>query len=117
MKSTNGESSSFGGVSIKDGKSKPMINSDGLFGGRDVIKVVLLVTTVTLSCLLFYKSANNPLNMMLSSWNTDCYSSKITNETSLETVSVYHIHTYIKYVTCMESFIYRLVYQKCKIPF
>ncbi|ESQ55371.1 hypothetical protein EUTSA_v10025491mg [Eutrema salsugineum] len=90
MKSTNGESSSLGykfaGVNMDDGKSKPpVIYSDGFFGGRDVIKVVLLVATVTLSCLLFYKSANNPLNMV-SPWKSDCYSSKIINETSLEMV-------------------------------
>lgn len=93
MKSTNGESSSLGykfsGVSIDDGKSKPpVIHTDGLLGGRDVIKVVLLVTTVALSCLLFYKSASNPLNIVSPSWKTDCYSSKIINETSLETVSL-----------------------------
>ncbi|CAA7020946.1 unnamed protein product [Microthlaspi erraticum] len=84
MKSTNGDVS---GVSIDDGKSKPPgIYSDSLLGGRDVIKVVLLVTTVALSCLLFYKSASNPLNMVVSPLKTDCYSSKIRNETSLETV-------------------------------
>lgn len=98
MKSTNGESPSLGyeseGVSIKDGKSKPpVIYSDGLFGGRDVITIVLLVTTVTLSCLLFYQSANNPLNMVLSPWKTDCYASKLINETSLEMVSIFHIYT------------------------
>ncbi|CAA0395875.1 putative nucleotide-diphospho-sugar transferase [Arabidopsis thaliana] len=92
MKSTNDESPSLGyefaGVSIKDGISKPpapVLCSDGLFGGRDVIRIVLLVTTVTLSCLLFYKSANNPLNMVLSPWKTDCYASKLTNESSLKT--------------------------------
>jgi len=95
MKSTNDESPSLGydfaGVSIKDGKSKPpapVICYDGLFGGRDVIRIVLLVTTVTLSCLLFYKSANNPLNMVFSPWKTDCYASKLTNESSLKTVSI-----------------------------
>ena len=93
MESTKGESSTlgykFGGVSIEDGKSKPVISTDGLFGRRDMIKVVLLVTTLTLSCLLFYKSANNPLNVV-SLWKTDCYSSKTINETSL-TVSILHM--------------------------
>ncbi|KAL1205268.1 hypothetical protein V5N11_011551 [Cardamine amara subsp. amara] len=80
MKSTIGDSSSssyeLAGVSIEDGKPKPPVEySNGFFGGRDVTKVVLLVTTVTLSCILFYKSANNPLNMAL--WKTNCNSSKI----------------------------------------
>lgn len=96
MKSTNGESYEFAGVNINDGKSKPpVIYSDGLFGGRDVVKAVLLVTIVSLSCLLFYNAANNPLNMVLSPWKTDCYSPKIINETSLETVSIYHIYKHI----------------------
>lgn len=94
MESTKDESSTLGyksaGVSINDGKSKPVISTNGLFGGRDMTRVVLLVTTVTLSCLLFYKSANNPLNMV-SLWKTDCYSSKTINETSLETVSIVYM--------------------------
>lgn len=95
MESTKGESSPLGyklaGVSIDDGKSKPVISTDRLLGGRDMIKVVLLVTTVTLSCLLFFKSANNPLNMVSLLKTDSCYSSKTINETSLETVSILHM--------------------------
>lgn len=95
MESTKSESSTLGykfaGVSIDDGKSKPVISTDGLFGGRDMIRVVLLVTTVTLSCLLFYKSANNPFNVVSLWKTTDCCSSKTINEASLETVSILYM--------------------------
>ncbi|CAN8325337.1 unnamed protein product [Cochlearia groenlandica] len=83
MKSTKGESSYEFAVKIT--KPAPTIYSDCLLGRRDVIKVVLLVTTVTITFLLFYKSSHNTLNM-LSPWKTDCYSSQIINETSLEMV-------------------------------
>ncbi|XP_019057272.1 PREDICTED: uncharacterized protein At4g15970-like [Tarenaya hassleriana] len=54
-------------------------------GQRDVIRVVFLLTAVSLSCLLIYRSADNPLNMAFPPWKTDWYSAKIGNPTSLET--------------------------------
>lgn len=69
----------FGGVSIDDGKFKLVIFIDGLFGRRDMIKVVLLVMILILFCFLFYKFVNNFFNVVFL-WKIDCYFLKIINE-------------------------------------
>ncbi|XP_010441820.1 PREDICTED: uncharacterized protein At4g15970-like [Camelina sativa] len=89
MKSLTTDSSSFSGYELAGpsntvGRAKSRsIGSDSSTGQRDVLRVVLLFTTVALSCLLVYKSVDKPLQVMLPQWKTSWYSQ---NQTSLRPI-------------------------------
>ncbi|XP_010536714.1 PREDICTED: uncharacterized protein At4g15970 [Tarenaya hassleriana] len=80
-------SPAYEAVSVEvSGRNKPApAPAEISVGQRDVIRVVLLLTAVALSCLLISNSADNPLQTVLPPWKTDWYSEKTDNSSSLET--------------------------------
>ncbi|ESQ39573.1 hypothetical protein EUTSA_v10001209mg [Eutrema salsugineum] len=67
MKNTSSESSPA------DGKDDDIAKSPSSGSQRDLVRLMLLFTTVALSCILVYKSSGNPL-MLLPPWKSNWFS-------------------------------------------
>ncbi|KAL1223991.1 hypothetical protein V5N11_004527 [Cardamine amara subsp. amara] len=76
IRTTNSESTYSSAAGDRDGDKtkRPSKGSE-----RDVLRVVLLFTTVLLACFLVYSSSDNPLIMVLPSWKNHWFSQKQTS--------------------------------------